>query len=708
MSDRGVRRVSAAHAAHSTGLLLVALMLLAACGDDDHRARQTPTATPGALSSATRTATGSGPTATTTPTPRETTPITATATATASPTAGGGPVALAVGGAIGMAGETVSVAVTLISGDDVAGVQNDIAFPPAVPIAARASERPDCTVNPAIGKDGASFGFQPPGCTPGVGCTGIRALILSLDSVEVIPAGSVLYTCRVDIAPDAPTGPYTLGCTNAGASDPDGNPLATTCSAGGVLVEFGPIATPTAPLPPATPTTTPSPTPRSGAEGAVAPLAAAGRWLVDDLGRVVLLHGVNMVAKRAPYHPAALGFGADDAAFLAAEGFTAVRLGVDFRGLMPTPGVVETAYIDHLAESVETLVAQGLFVLLDFHQDGFAPMFNGNGLPDWMAITDGLPNPPDAVFPLYYIQNPAMQRAFESFWANRPGPGGIGLQEYFVQGVEAVAARFAGEPLVLGTELMNEPFPGAEWMACALNADGCPELEQARLVPFYDRGAAAARRAAATQLVFVEPFVLFNFGQADTTLPGRDARLALAFHAYALDAAGEESVVGRAVAAATRDQRPLLCTEFGASTDPVLLNRLTAQFEHGLVPWLFWTYDEAIIADLEQPAGPDNVRSQAALDALVRPYPIATAGTPTAIAFDPGSRRFELAYDTVGPTGAAYPEAVVTVVSVPARHYPDGYTVTVTGAAVTSPPNAPLLTLRSLPDATSVSVEIVP
>ena len=39
-----------------------------------------------------------------------------------------------------------------------------------------------------------------------------------------------------------------------------------------------------------------------------------------------------------------------------------------------------------------------------------------------MAIDDGLPNPPDAVFPLYYIQNPAMQRAFESLWANRPGP----------------------------------------------------------------------------------------------------------------------------------------------------------------------------------------------------------------------------------------------------------------------------------------------
>lgn len=690
----------------ASGAALVALFLLAACGDDDQRPRATPTPTSAAAMTATPAATTSAATATATPTPIETavTPTTPTATTSATPT--GGAVVLTIGAAIGAAGETVTVPVTLSEGANVAGVQSDIGFPADVPIAARANGRPDCTVNPAIGKDGASFAFQPPGCTPGAGCTGVRALILSLDNVELIPVGAVLYTCRLTIAATAETGPYPLRCATAGASDADGNPLATTCTDGGVQVEFVPIptATPTA----AVDTPSPTPTPRSGAEGAVAPLAAAGRWLVDDLGRAVLLHGVNMVAKRAPYYPAALGFAADDAAFLAAEGFNAVRLGVDFRGLMPTPGVVEQEYIGHLAETVAALAAQRLFVLLDFHQDGFAPMFNGNGLPDWMAITDGLFNPPDAVFPLYYVQNPAMQRAFESFWANRTGPGGIGLQEYFAQGVEAVAARFAAQPLVLGTELMNEPFPGAEWMACALNADGCPDLEQAHLVPFYDRGATAARRAAPSQLVFVEPFVLFNFGQANTSLPGRDERLALAFHSYALDEVGEEGVVAHAVAAAERDARPLLCTEFGASTDPVLLKRLTAQMDGGLVPWMFWTYDEAIIADLQQPAGPDNLRSRAAFDALVRPYPIATAGTPTEISFDPTTRVFHFAYATTGPGGGGYPSAVVTVVSVPARHYPDGYVVTVEGAEVTSTPNAPLLTLRASPGATSVSVEITP
>jgi endoglycosylceramidase len=192
---------------------------------------------------------------------------------------------------------------------------------------------------------------------------------------------------------------------------------------------------------------------------------------------------------------------------------------------MPVPGVVEESYIDQLAVTASQATAAGIFVLLDIHQDGYAPKYNGNGFPDWMGIDDGLPNPPDAVFPLYYIQNPAMQRAFENFWANHAGPNGIGLQEYFVQGVEAVATRFATEPLVIGTELMNEPFPGATWQPCINEANGCPELEQQLLVPFYDRGAAALRRVAPGRF-FVEPFVLFNFGVSQTSLPGTAPGLA--------------------------------------------------------------------------------------------------------------------------------------------------------------------------------------
>jgi len=444
----------------------------------------------------------------------------------------------------------------------------------------------------------------------------------------------------------------------------------------------------------------------AGSSGPIAPLGDAGRWLVDATGRVVLLHGVNEVEKSPPFLPSAAGFGADDAAFLADEGFNAVRLGIDFRGLMPSPGAIAQDYVDDLVATVDQLAAEGIFVLVDFHQDGFAPKYNGNGLPDWMAIDDGLPNPPDAVFPLYYVQNPAMQRAFESFWANRPGPDGVGIQDHYVDGVAAVAESLAGHRYVIGYDLMNEPWPGADWQPCVADAAGCAALEQRLLAPFHAK-ATAAVAAVAPQPVFVEPFVLFNFGQVATSMPGSATGNGLSFHSYAIDVAGEEAVVANAVAAATRDEAPVIATEFGATLDPVVLDRLAGQLDGGLVPWMMWDY-HTLVADRARPAGRDNLRSAAALDALVRPYPTAVAGTPTAMGFEATTRTFDLAYDTTGPGGRRYPGGLATVVSVPGAQYPDGYAVEVTGATVTSRPCAETLTLRTRPHATQVTLRVIP
>jgi len=76
------------------------------------------------------------------------------------------------------------------------------------------------------------------------------------------------------------------------------------------------------------------------------PLGHEGRWITDDHGRVVLIHAVNMVYKRPPYYPKAIGFGKDDAQFLHRHGFNGVRLGVIYAGVEPTPGKYDNAYID--------------------------------------------------------------------------------------------------------------------------------------------------------------------------------------------------------------------------------------------------------------------------------------------------------------------------------------------------------------------------
>lgn len=442
--------------------------------------------------------------------------------------------------------------------------------------------------------------------------------------------------------------------------------------------------------------------------GPAAPLESQGRWLVDAEGRVVTLHGVNEVMKSAPYTPAADGFGADDAEFLAEHGFTTVRLGVVVGGLMPEPGVIDHDYIDSLARTVEELARKKIYVLLDFHQDGYGPKYNGNGFPDWMGIDDGLPNPP-AQFPLYYIQNPAMQRAFESFWQNRPAVDGKGLQDHFIDGLTAVVKRLKRQPYVMGYELMNEPWPGAVWEPCVVDPAGCPTIEQQSLAPFYRKATTAVRALTRTQPVYVEPFVLFNFGNSQTTLPGADTRNVLSFHSYALTPEGEQGVVDNAVAAAERDDAPLVATEFGATIDVPTLERLTGQLDDAIVSWMFWAYPEEIMAVRDDDAGLDKLRSLDAFEALVRPYPLAVTGTPTSNHFDPAARVYDLTYSTRRPDGRRHRGDVDTLVSVPTLQYPDGYTVEVSGARVTSEPCAGTLTLRTRPRRVdAVTVHITP
>jgi hypothetical protein len=147
-------------------------------------------------------------------------------------------VAINVGSASGNDGDVVSFDVTLsTAGAQVSGTQNDITFDANAPIQAKTNNRPDCAVNPDIGKEATSFSFRPSGCTPGSTCTGVRALVLSTSNTDAIPDGSVLYTCMVAIGASAPNGNYPLECSNQGASNPKGaafNGTDLVCSGDGL------------------------------------------------------------------------------------------------------------------------------------------------------------------------------------------------------------------------------------------------------------------------------------------------------------------------------------------------------------------------------------------------------------------------------------------------------------------------------------------
>jgi endoglycosylceramidase len=420
-----------------------------------------------------------------------------------------------------------------------------------------------------------------------------------------------------------------------------------------------------------------------------------------------MLHGVNMVEKSPPYYPAAAGFGADDAAWIEQHGFNVVRLGVLATGLMPEPGRIDTAYLDHLASTVDLLARHHIYVLFDFHQDGWGPSIGDDGFPPWMTLTGKAVNS-HTTFPLYYVTNPAIQQAFQSFWDNIAGPGGTLLQEHFAAMLRALGSRFASNTDVLGYDVFNEPWPGTTWNACLNHPNGCPTLDRRELGTFYSAMTRALRTVDRTHLLFVEPFVLFNFGQSPThiALPGDDAASGLSFHVYALDTAHEPTVIANAEAWSRTTKGALLSTEWGATTDPATITRQAGELDTALVPWIFWSYD-AVVSDLKRPPDAGTYPAGAAV-ALARPYPSVVAGTPTASSFDTQTRTFEFTWSTTPPGGKGVPAGSVTAFETPASAYPSGYAVFVKGARVTSTPCAPVVTVAAQPNVTRASVRITP
>lgn len=435
------------------------------------------------------------------------------------------------------------------------------------------------------------------------------------------------------------------------------------------------------------------------------PLSPAGRWIVDADGRVVVLRGVNMVDKRPPYLPASKGFGADDARFLRAAGFSAVRLGMIHKGLEAVRGRYDDAYLEGFVESVRALRAEGLLVVADFHQDYFNERTGGEGFPDWMVQVAGPPTRPDA-WP------------FDALWRNASGFG-----DAFAAAWERAAARLAREPGIVGYDLLNEPFPGTREQECA-QVQGCRSFDERVLTPFFARTAAAARRGDPARMTFVEPHVIFN-GGARSWLGAVGPGAGLSFHLYCFERSGLEPcsvrrawVLDNAEELGKRHGWPLLLSEFGA-TDRVEENDLIAgEADRRMLSWLHWAYwnhdpfasrpHEGLIRDLALPPEGTNVKEDK-LAVLARPYPRAIAGTPLAWSWSAPAREFVARWSPAPVAGVAgLASGAVTEVVLPRFAFPSGWHVAgLAGGEVVESAEPDVLLVRALPGAGEVSVRVV-
>jgi endoglycosylceramidase len=453
------------------------------------------------------------------------------------------------------------------------------------------------------------------------------------------------------------------------------------------------------------------------------PLGHDGRWITDAHGRVVLIHAVNMVYKRPPYYPKAIGFGKDDAQFLHRHGFNGVRLGVIYAGVEPKPGKYDNAYLDHIAATERTLDRNGVFSLLDFHQDLYNEKFQGEGWPDWAVQDDGLPNPHNG-FPANYLTNPALQHAFDHFWANDPGPGGVGLVDRYAAAWRHVARRFAKSNGVLGFDLLNEPWPGSNWQPCA-TPGGCPSFDTGPLASMTRKTTHAIRKVDRRHVVWQEPNVLFDFG-TQTHLPKIGSNSGFSFHDYCLDNSAptcsttEGLAFDNADEEAVKTDRALMLTEFGATNDHPRVEHIVDLADQHMVSWMWWAYCgcddpttsgpgnvQAIVKDPRKPPKGSNVlRKKLAL--LERPYPQVIAGTPTTVNYDQDTGVFRFAYSTKTPSGRVLPPRSKTTVFIPKRHYQDGYDAEAKGASISRKANSQHLVLTRRGGASKVTLTVGP
>lgn len=435
---------------------------------------------------------------------------------------------------------------------------------------------------------------------------------------------------------------------------------------------------------------------------------AAGRWIVDPQGRAVIFHGENVVAKKAPYTPDSIGFSDDDIAFLQANGYNGVRLGIIWEAVEPAPGVYNEAYLDTIESTVRRLSAAGIGTLLEVHQDAWSAKYSGEGAPEWASLDDGLPATPGGLIAAQF--SPAVYQAVHNFFGDAPAYDGVGIRTRFVNMWGHVAARFSSVPGVVGYSPINEPTPGWPFLLC--QADLCPEQVVGRLRQLNADVAGAIRSHDSQTSIWPTAYITTALGARPQLGAPVDPNQVYAANSYtllcniglalprALCEPHERFNASRSRSYADEQNIPWAMTEFGAiGSEGVLASQVDIADENR-VSWFHWNYggpdhttsapspeDQAIVKNPHQAPTGDNVNLKN-LRWIQRAYPKAISGTPGRWGTT-GDGVFNLSWTGARPDGAgSFGAGATSVIGVPRVAYPRGYTVQVTGGKVTSGPEA--------------------
>ena len=424
-----------------------------------------------------------------------------------------------------------------------------------------------------------------------------------------------------------------------------------------------------------------------------------GRF-VDPDGRQILFHGLSVISKSG-----AEGYeswhGPAEFAAMRDWGMNCVRLGIFWDGLEPEPGQYNEEYLSQVDERIAWAKEHGIYVMLDMHQDLFSVLYS-DGAPEWATLTDGEPHVHvGTVWSDAYLTSPAVKRAFDNFWDNKPGPDGIGVQDRFALAWRHVAQRYADEPAVVGYDVFNEPGGGSatveglvvvmqkaaqlmgekygenapaqsDLMKMWLDRKGRSKLmgllrdmdvyipaidagqavfakfERAKVTPMYQRVRDAVRQVDRNHIIFLETSTSANMGVYSGIEPvlspdgRRDPLQAYAPHGY-------DIVVDTAdIASASEERVELIFSRHGETARrlnmPMIVGEWGAYGGAGseVVPAAWFVvrqFEKLLCSDTYWLFG-RNLYTSPYLHALQRPIPQRIAGTLLAYHADPEAKTF--------------------------------------------------------------------
>lgn len=389
-------------------------------------------------------------------------------------------------------------------------------------------------------------------------------------------------------------------------------------------------------------------------------LHADGAFFRDTTGGAVLLRGANVAgnSKVPPFRGITDEHQLDP---LPGWGFSVVRLLFTWEAYEPSPGAYDDAYLAYYEGVVDAAAARGLYVVVDFHEDGYSRASIsgcGEGFPLWSLPPTVTPQTPDngpncANWGSRLLGDADLKTTWNAFYADSNG-----ARTRYLAMVGRVAAALAGRDNVVGYDMLNEP-----------EGD-----ERTQLAPLYEDAAKAIRAAHPSAMLFVSPGYLTSAGDATNLLKPSFDNFAYSPHYYdptvqlfgGWQGSDESAAFIEMTGQATMWNVPLFLGEWGAppSTDELAgyLDAIRMQLDRALAGSAQWVYTPGWTPTAKDGWNTEDlsiVDDSGALrpNFVARPYPRRIAGTPTTLTvtddMDPKKNALSLGWTNDPAAGAS-------------------------------------------------------